>query len=111
MPHSLKIQLALEDLLADLHHARRHDQLGRLALLAYCEVKGWARLANMPDLADKSLRLFSENPCLTIVEFLKKIDDMIATLELHEQSLQRSNAICSTTVPVLSRFKVHHSIT
>jgi hypothetical protein len=42
MTTSLNIQLTLEDLLADLRFARRHDQLGRLALLAYCEVKGWA---------------------------------------------------------------------
>ena len=35
MNTSPSIQLVLEDLLADLHHARRNTDLGRLALLAY----------------------------------------------------------------------------
>ena len=37
----------LEDLLADLVHARRNQDLGRLALLAYCEVKSWARQTDL----------------------------------------------------------------
>jgi hypothetical protein len=40
MNDSISIQLGLEDLLAELRFARRNEQLGRLALLAYCEVKG-----------------------------------------------------------------------
>jgi hypothetical protein len=89
MTNFLDIQLALEDLLADLHFARRHDELGRLALLAYCEVKGWARRAGKPDVADKALQMFSENPCLSKEAFLAGIDNLIATLELHEKEYQR----------------------
>jgi hypothetical protein len=79
-------------LLADLHHARKHDQLGRLALLAYCEVKGWARRAGKPDVADEALQMFSQSPCLSKDAFLAGIDNLIATLELHEQEYRRSNA-------------------
>lgn len=92
MTHLINIQLGLEDLLADLHFARKHEQLGRLALLAYCEVKGWARRAGKPDVADSALRMFSENPCVNKSEFLQRIDDLIATLELHENEYQRTNA-------------------
>jgi hypothetical protein len=92
MTHILAIQLGLEDLLADLHFARRHEELGRLALLAYCEVKGWARRAGKPDVADKALQMFSENPCLSKNEFLAGIDNLIATLELHEKEYQRTHS-------------------
>jgi hypothetical protein len=92
MNDSIDIQLGLEDLLAELHFARRNDHLGRLALLAYCEVKGWARRAGMSDLADSALRMFSENPCASKDAFLQGIDDLIAKLELHEREYQRANA-------------------
>ena len=85
MNTSHSIQLALEDLLADLHHARRQGDLGRLALLAYCEVRGWARRAGMPDIADGATRLFTENPSVSRDEFLAKIDTLIAALELHQR--------------------------
>ena len=91
MNNPLDIQLALEDLLANLHFARKHDQLGRLALLAYCEVKGWARLASKPDLAEKAIRIFSESPCATKAEFLQNVDSLIATLESLEQEYRIDN--------------------
>lgn len=73
MTISLNTQLALEDLLADLRFARRQGPLGRLALLAYCEVKGWARMFGKPDLADLSLRMFSEKPSVSKTESLKTL--------------------------------------
>ena len=85
MTTSHSIQLALEDLLADLHHARRQGDLGRLALLAYCEVRGWARRAGMADIADWVTRMFTENPCVSRDEFLAKIDTLIAALERHRR--------------------------
>jgi hypothetical protein len=91
MNHSQNTQLVLEDLLADLHFARRHDELGRLALLAYCDVKRWARMASKPDVADTALRMFSEIPCINKVDFLKGIDKLIAMLELHDQQYRRMN--------------------
>jgi hypothetical protein len=90
MGPSLDIQLGLEDLLADLHYARRNEDLGRLALLAYCEVKGWARQAGMPDIARGATRIFTEDPCLCKQEFLAKIDGIITTLELHQHAYQKS---------------------
>ena len=42
---SEELRLALEDVLADLWHARRNDDLGRLALLSYCDMRRWARVA------------------------------------------------------------------
>ena len=95
MINTLNIQLTLEDLLGNLHFARKHDQLGRLALLAYCEVKGWARLASKPDLADKAIRMFSQSPFVTKAEFLKNVDSLIATVELHEQEYRIDNTACA----------------
>jgi hypothetical protein len=92
MNDSTNIQLALEDLLAELRFARRNDQLGRLALLAFCEVKGWARRAGKADLADTALKMFSDIPCIDKDAFVHSIDNLIATLEQHELKYQRSNA-------------------
>lgn len=84
------IQLALEDLLADLHFARKHDQLGRLALLAYCDVKRWARQAGKADVADMALRMFAEKPCQSKEDFLRGIDQLLCSLQWHENEYQRS---------------------
>ena len=92
MNESINIQLGLEDLLGEMHFARRNGELGRLALLAYCEVKGWARIAGKSDLADNALRMFSDNPCTSKEAFIRGIDNLIATLELHELEYQRVNA-------------------
>jgi len=108
MTNYINTQLALEDLLADLHHARKHDQLGRLALLAYCEVKGWARRAGKPDVADTALRMFSENPSLSKAEFLQSIDSLIATLELHEEEYQRRNSRFASAAPAAGLTASHH---
>lgn len=107
MTNALTSQLVLEDLLADLYHARKNDQLGRLALLAYCEVKGWARRAGKPDVADTALRMFSENPSLSKDEFLRSIDSLIATLELHEREYVRSSARCVTAAPNATSAVMH----
>lgn len=80
------LQLVLEDLLADLQHARRKHDLGRLALLAYCEVRSWARQAGQHDIADGATRMFTENPCVNKIEFLEKIDKLITALERQQQA-------------------------
>lgn len=108
MNNHLNIQLVLEDLLAELHFARKHDQLGRLALLAYCEVKGWARQASKPDVADTALRMFADNPCVSKDQFLQSIDDLIATLELHEQQYQRNSARLAANAVITPPSAVHH---
>jgi hypothetical protein len=81
MTTSLSIQLGLEDLLADLHHARRHQELGRLALLAYCEVRSWARQAGESDISEHSTQIFTQDPCTSREDFLAKVDLLIAALE------------------------------
>lgn len=81
MNTSLSIRLGLEDLLADLQHARKHAELGRLALLAYCEVRGWARQAGEVDIAQQSTQMFTAHPCVSKDEFLSKVDALIDALE------------------------------
>jgi hypothetical protein len=93
MTNSIDNQLALEDLLADLQFVRKHDQIGRLALLAYCEAKGWARWAGKHDVSDKALEMFSQSPYHTKQEFLKEVNNLIAALEAHEEQYVRANAL------------------
>jgi hypothetical protein len=81
MNTSLSIRLGLEDLLADLQHARKHAELGRLALLAYCEVRGWARQAGAVDIAEQSTKMFTAHPCVSKDEFLFKVDALIDALQ------------------------------
>lgn len=81
MTTSHSIQLGLEDLLADLHHARRHQELGRLALLAYCEVRSWARQAGESCISEHSTQIFTQDPCVSKEDFLGKVDLLIAALE------------------------------
>lgn len=75
------LQLGLEDLLADLQHARRTGDMGRLALLAYCEVRRWARLAGEPELADRSTELITRHPHASRDQFMEQIDGLIVALE------------------------------
>lgn len=98
----IAIQLGLEDLLGDLYHARRQKALGRLALLAYCEVRGWARQAGKPDVAESATRMFTEDPCVSKEEFLEKIDRLITTLEQHQQAYQQARGRYSNPEPAVS---------
>ena len=82
MTTSLELQLRLDDLLAELQHARRHDELGRLALLIYCEVRCWARQANEADLAAYSGAMFTDQPHVSREAFLAQVDSLIAKLEI-----------------------------
>jgi hypothetical protein len=81
MNTSLAFQLRLDDLLAELQHARRNDELGRLALLVYCEVRGWARQANEPALAGYAGAMFTEQPHVSRSAFLAQVDFLITQLE------------------------------
>jgi hypothetical protein len=75
------LQLGLEDLLGDLQHARRTGDMGRLALLAYCEVRRWARQAGEPELADQSTALITRHPHASRDQFMEQIDGLILALE------------------------------
>lgn len=81
MISTTSLQLGLEDLLADLRHARRKNDLGRLALLAYCEVRRWAREAGHLVLADHASRVITATPHASREAFLAQIDSLIHELE------------------------------
>ena len=75
------LQLGLEDPLGHLQHARRNGDMGRLALLAYCEVRRWARQAGEPELADRSTALITRHPHANRDQFMEQIDGLIEALE------------------------------
>ena len=81
MNNSLSLQLGLDDLLADLQYARRHNELGRLALIAYCDVRSWARQAGEFSVADHSSAIFTDQPHACKEDFLEKVDLLIGELE------------------------------
>lgn len=70
----------LEDLAGDMVYARRNADLGRLALLCYCDVRHWARLAGEQRLAEMSCALIVERPACDRKDFLSRVDDVIAEL-------------------------------
>lgn len=75
------LQLGLDDLLGDLRFARRRGDLGRLALLSYCEVRRWARMAGCQQLAEHSSEMITNSPPASREDFLARIDNLIAELE------------------------------
>jgi hypothetical protein len=84
----------LEDILGDLRFARRNGDLGRLALLAYFEVRRWAREADVQVLARHSSALFNKSPHTSRDKFLAAIDELIEELE-HVHSTIASSYSCS----------------
>ena len=81
MNDALTLQLGLDDLLADLRHARKGGDMGRLALIAYCEVRRWARMAGEPDVAERSSAMITVSPHASKQAFLAEIDELIQQLE------------------------------
>jgi len=75
------LQVGLEDLLGDLQYARRQGDLGRLALLAYCDVRRWARSAGEQALAKHSSELVNNCPHASRAEFMSQVDELIQELE------------------------------
>ena len=82
MKTALNLQLGLDDLLADMRNSRKRGDLGRLAFIAYCEVRRWARTAGDIELADHSSRGITGSPHASREAFLAYIDDLIQELEL-----------------------------
>lgn len=82
MKTALNLQLGLEDLLADMRHSRKNGDLGRLAFIAYCDVRRWARTAGEVELAERSSRVITDSPHDSREAFLTYIDDLIHALEL-----------------------------
>jgi hypothetical protein len=77
----VSLQLGLEDLLGDLQFARRSGDLGRLALLAFCEVQRWARVAGEQELAKHSSEVINNIPHASREEFMAEVDELIVELE------------------------------
>ncbi len=76
----------IDDLLAGLYDARKRGDLGRLAFLAYCDVRRWAREAGRHGLAELAASLVTQSPHLSRQAFLDQIDLLVGELE----SLQRA---------------------
>ena len=77
----MSTRLGLDDVLGDLQHARRTGNVGRLALVAYCEVRRWARQAGEHALAEHSTELVMRSPHPSREEFLHRVDELIDELE------------------------------
>jgi hypothetical protein len=90
----------LDDLLADLHHARKRGDLGRLAFVAYCDVRRWARDAGKTVLAEQAARLITESPHSSRDVFVEQIDQLIRELEI----LQSRGSAPSQPAPLPSVF-------
>jgi hypothetical protein len=84
----LTLRLGLDDLLADLRHARRGGNLGRLALIAYCDVRRWARQAGEVGIAKNSAAMFTDVPHANREVFLQQVDSLMLELEQAQSRLQ-----------------------
>jgi len=89
---SATLELGLDDLLADLRHARRQGDMGRLALIAYCEVRSWARQAGQFGIAELSTAMFVAEPRASRQVFLDDVDRLIRDLEHVQDSLPKPPA-------------------
>ena len=83
----IRVQNDLDDLLGSLYHARREEDLGRLALVTYWEVRRWARETRHEHLAEVAGRAIIDPPLRSRGEFLSVIDEVIAELEGLRRSL------------------------
>ena len=97
------LRRGLEDLLGDLAHARRTGDLGRVALLTYCELRRWARLAERQSLADHAHALFLGAPYVDRATFLAHVDALIAEAEQTLGALPVEDSVTSGTSSVHHR--------
>ncbi len=80
-------QRGLQALLAELQLARDQNNLGKLALLCYCELRRWAREAGESELAERCAGLITGTPHASRQAFLADIDGLIAELAALEARL------------------------
>jgi len=78
---SQNLRLGLEDLLGELRHARRIDDLGRLAAISYCDVRRWARLAGKEGLAERASQIVTRCPHASRASLLVDVDRLIDEME------------------------------
>lgn len=92
MEPAMNSQWDLEDLLADLRYARKRGDLGRLAFLAYCDVRRWARDVGKSVLADQASRLITDSPHNSRDAFVEQMDQLILELEsIHAKAKEASD--------------------
>jgi hypothetical protein len=86
MATDFDLRLALEDLLAQLWHARRTGDLGRLAHLGFSDVQRWGRTARESLLVARAHELLAKCPYDTREDLIWAIDRLIADVEFaHSQ--------------------------
>lgn len=95
------LQLRLDDVLAELVHARRQGDLGRLALIAYCEARRWARDAGKSALAELASEMITGSPHSSREAFLRQIDALIDEMQRLQIESQQA-----PTRPI-DRFDLH----
>ena len=78
---SVSLKNGLDDILRDLRFFRKTGDVGRLALLTYCDVRRWAREAGAQELAMHSTALVNDSSRLGHEEFVAAIDELIVGLE------------------------------
>lgn len=97
MNPQMSLQLSLDDLLAEFQHARRRGDLGRLALIAYCDIRRWARRAGERSLAEHSAAMFTEQPHASREAFLEQVDGLVVELQQAQsrfvETMPSSNAV------------------
>jgi hypothetical protein len=97
---SESLRLGLEDLLADLWHARRADDLGRFALLFFSDVRRWAQLAGKQSLAERASAMVTACPHESRTAFVAQVDLLIAELEqIHAEVGQHRATVTQLTPP------------
>jgi hypothetical protein len=81
MTNEERLKLALEDVLADLWHARRNDDLGRLVLVVHCDLRRWARVAGLELLAQRSQEFVLRCPHSSRQRLVSEVDRLIEQAE------------------------------
>ena len=87
------LQVGLDDLLSELQDARHYGELGRLALLAYCDVRSWARQAGEIGVAHHSTAIFTDHKHASKEVFLQQVDELIAELQLARPRLAQAESV------------------
>lgn len=89
MTPTSQLLLSLEDVVAELHCARRAGDLGRITVLSYSDLKRWARMARNETLAQRSWEFILKCPHRSRDEFLSEADSLIQEAETALQSMRR----------------------
>ncbi|WP_156373561.1 hypothetical protein [Pseudorhodoferax sp. Leaf267] len=103
------LHLHLEDVLGELHYARRMDNLGRLVHVTYWDVRRWARSAHREALASRASDLICAQPQPSRAACLEIVDDIIRELERIQSQFEgeaqgQAGEGCSASDPYAARY-------